>query len=344
MHLPLKNIKEAVESLGYTHLFITGGSGFIGARLIQTINTVASITVLSRKQSLPDLCDSISVVQGNLAEQDSMPDDMLTDIDCIIHLASHVHDVKGLEIDDKHFTVTEDGTRYLIEKAVKSGVKAFIYVSSVKAMGESTLTLADEESVCRPESPYGHSKLAAERLVLEMGRKHDIHVCVIRLPMVYGTGNKGNLPRMIAQIDKNRFPPLPDIDNKRSMIHVDDVVQSILLALTKKAANGNVYIVNDGEYYSTYNIYLEIVKQLKGKAPFLRMPVFVFRMLAKTGDLLGRIKGRPFVFNSDVYRKLFDSAYYSSDKIQHELGYKPTKTFYTALPGLIDEYRKGQQE
>jgi len=340
------NIEEIIQSLRDKRLFITGGSGFIGSRLIKTVQDVSSVTVLSRKPSLSDMFDTIegiTMMQGDLAEHNSMPDNMLDNIDCVVHLASYVHKEKGLEIDDNHFAITEDGTRYLISKAVQSGVKKFIYVSSVKAMGENTDTLVDEQALCQPESPYGLSKLAAEKLVLKLGRKHGIHVCVIRLPMVYGTGNKGNLPRMIAQIDKNRFPPLPNIDNKRSMVHVDDVVQAILLAIMKTEANNKIYIATDGEFYSTYRIYLEIFKQLKGKAPSLRMPVFIFRMLANAGDLLGRIKGRPFMFNSDVYRKLFDSAYYSCAKIQDELGYKPTKTFYTVLPELIDEYRKCQQ-
>jgi len=160
--------------------------------------------------------------------------------------------------------------------------------------------------------------------------------------MVYGAGNKGNLPRMIAQIDKNRFPPLPNLNNKRSMVHVDDVVQAILLAITKNDANGKTYIITDGEFYSTHSIYVEIYKQLKGKKPLLHIPVFAFTILSRTGDIIGRLKGSPFVFNSDVYRKIFHSAYYSSNKIQKELGYKATKTFYTALPDLISEYRKCQ--
>jgi len=342
----LSGLENTAKELGGKRLFITGGSGFIGTRLLQSLKEAASISVLSRKQMLPaihDFSDGITIIRGDLADHTTMPDDMLDNIDSVIHLASYVHKDKKRETDEKHYTVTEDGTRYLISKAVKAGVKKFIYVSSVKAMGENTDQLADEESSCHPESPYGLSKLAAERLVLDLGRKHGIHVCVIRLPMVYGAGNKGNLPRMIAQIDRNCFPPLPDIQNKRSMVHVDDVVQAILLSVTRKNANGNTYIVTDGEFYSTYRIYLEIYKQLKNKTPLLRMPVFVFRLLAKVGDLFGRLTGRPFVFNSDIYRKLFDSAYYSSTKIQNELGYKPIKTFYSALPELIDEYRKGQE-
>lgn len=337
--------QQIVEQLKGERLFITGGSGFIGTRLIQSINNVVPVTVLTRKESLPvarATDDGIAIVRGDLSDQDTMPEDMLDNIDCIVHLASYVHQAKEREIDEKHYAVTEDGTRYLIARAVKAGVKKFIYVSSVKAMGENTETLADEKSSCHPESPYGLSKLAAEKLVLELAKNHDIHVCVLRLPMVYGAGNKGNLPQMISQIDKNRFPPLPDTNNKRSMVHVDDVVQAIMLAISRKNANGNIYIVTDGEFYSTRSIYSEIYKQLKGKKPFFSVPVFIYRLLAKMGDFLGRVRGRPFIFNSDIYRKLFDSAYYSSNKIQNELGYKATKTFHTALPDMINEYRKCQ--
>ncbi len=326
-------------------VLVTGGSGFIGSRLIKAIGKKTPVSVLSRNETLPAIQGYegvIDVIQGDLAVHESMPERMFENVDSVIHLASYVHKNKDKEVDENHFTITEDGTRYLIRKAVEAGVKKFVYVSSVKAMGENTDTIADEKTGCKPESPYGISKLTAEKLVLELGKEHGVHVCVLRLPMVYGEGNKGNLPKMIAQIDRRRFPPLPQTHNKRSMVHVDDVVQAILLSITREEANGNVYIVTDGNSYSTYQIYAEIVKSLKGKIPFLKVPVIVFRILSKLGDQIGKMSGRPFLFNSDVFRKLFDSAYYSSDKIQRELGYKPSRTFYSALPDMIEEYRKCQ--
>jgi nucleoside-diphosphate-sugar epimerase len=158
--------------------------------------------------------------------------------------------------------------------------------------------------------------------------------------MVYGGDDrKGSLPRMIAAIDRNRFPPLPKFQNKRSMVHIDDAVHALLLVSQQPRANGETYIVTDGRDYSTHEIYQAARKAL-GKHPGRwSVPLSCWRFAASMGDLLGR----GFPVNSTVLNKLTGSAWYSSEKIRRELGFHSTHTLFDALPEMVAHYRQQRQ-
>jgi nucleoside-diphosphate-sugar epimerase len=239
--------------------------------------------------------------------------------------------------------VTVEGTRHLLEAAARSGVKKFIYVSSVKAMGEGAKSCQDESSIAEPMTSYGRAKLEAERLVLEAGKKHGMHVCNLRLPMVYGRDNRGNLWHMIAAIDRGRFPPLPETGNKRSMVHVDDVIQALQLVLEDTDIRGRTYIVTDGQAYSTRQIYIAIHEALGRAVPRWTIPVGMLRATARLGDVIGGIQGRSFVFNSGTLEKLIGSAWYSCRRIEAELDYRPTRTLTDGLREMVNQYRMARQ-
>ena len=209
-------------------------------------------------------------------------------------------------------------------------------------MGEGESRCLDESFDGPPETPYGRSKLEAERVALEIGRRTGIHVTCLRFPLVYGPGNKGNLFRMIAAIDRGVFPPLPEFGNRRSMVHVVDVVQAAVLAAETPAANGQCYIVTDGRLYSTRKLYELICRALGKPIPCWHAPQWTLRGLGKVGDVIGRIRGKRFLFDSDALDKLIGMAWYSSEKIAHQLGYQPSITFPDALPELVAWYRRGQ--
>jgi len=203
----------------------------------------------------------------------------------------------------------------------------------VKAMGEGGPDCLDESVACHPETPYGRSKLAAERLVLEGGYVSE--PVVLRLSMVYGPTDKGNLPRMIEAAMKGRFPPLLETDNKRSMVHVDDVIAAALLAAEKPEAAGQIYIVTDGETYSTRLIYEWICEALDKPVPSWSIPMPVLRGLARVGDGIGNLRGKRFMFDSAALEKLTGSAWYDAGKISRELGFEAGIHLHEALPDLV---------
>lgn len=263
--------------------------------------------------------------------------------DTVFHLAGKTHALSEVEQGETvYHNVNVSGTRNLLEGAVAGGARRFVYFSSVKTMGEETSECFDESREARPATAYGRSKLAAERLVLDCGKRAELHVVCLRLPLVYGPGNKGNLFRMIAAIDRGFFPPLPPVQNCRSMVHVTNVVEAALLAATSPAANGQCYIVTDGRPYSTRELYEMICHGLGRRIPQWSIPIGILRVLGYMGDAAGRIRRRRFVFDSDALEKLIGSAWYSSERISRELGYHPSMTFPEALPELIAWYRKGQ--
>jgi nucleoside-diphosphate-sugar epimerase len=291
--------------------------------------------------------------------QSAIPSDACDGIETIFHLASAGDASENAENSSRsakasperrrtptvaHHKTTVDGTKHLLDAAAGAGVKRFIFLSSVKAMGEGIAACLDESSDAHPVTPYGKAKLEAEKLVLDAGKRHGLHVCVLRLPLVYGLDNDGTIPRMIAAIDRGRFPSLPEVGNKRSMVHVTDVVQAALLVAKKPAASGRIYLVTDGQTYSTRQLYEVISHALDRPIPTWHIPTSVLRALGRTGDLIGRLRGRTFMFNSTVLQKLLGSAWYSSRKIEEELGFRPTRYLRDGVEEMVTEYRETLQQ
>ncbi len=325
-------------------VLVTGATGFIGRRLVEALReSNAAIYALMRHvpqaRRVPWPKDAVIERHGDFERPQTL-DGVCTGVETVFHLAGY----GGPELDgaavNAHWRVTVEGTRNLLAEAAKAGVRRFVFVSSVKVMGEGGSDCLDETSLPAPVSFYGRAKHAAERLVLDAGTSTDLHACVVRLPLVYGLDNEGNIPRMIASVDHGFFPPLPEIGNKRSMVHVDDAVQALLLAATSPQARGQVYIATDGEEYSARRLYSAICRALGRPVPRWALPELVWWVGARIGDALGRVIGRALPLNSEVVGKLIGSACYSAHKIARELGYRPTLRLEDALPGMVAVYRR----
>ncbi len=287
---------------------ITGATGFIGRRLISAID--GEIRVLSReKHSDYDtiVCDLQSAV---------IPDDALDYIDTVFHLAGFAHDMRDAsKIADLYYKVNVSATVQLANLAVKSSVKRFVFVSSVKAGGNQPLgTCANEKDQKNTEDVYGKTKREAELKLLEIGKESDMHISIVRPSLVYGPNVKGNLQLMLSGVEAGWFPPLPETGNRRSMIHVDDLVRAILLIAEDKQANGEIFIATDGTPHSSREIY-SVICHIAGKStPKWSVPKFLFNMIALTSP---KIK-----YKVD---KLLGDECYSSGKLE-ALGFKSQKT------------------
>ena len=260
---------------------------------------------------------------------------LLEGVDTVFHLAGKAHAVSERGVDDEdHQRITVEGTRLLLAAAADSDVARFVFFSSVKAMGERSENCQDEGAQCHPETPYGRAKLKAEQLVKEFGEASGVHVVNLRLPLVYGPASQGNLARMLEKVAAGRFPPLPETGNKRSMVHVDDVVESAIRASETPQAMGRTYIITDGRSYSTREIYAMMCVLLDKRMTRWLIPAPVLRLLASVGDLIGVLRGKRFVFDSDTWRKLSESAWYSSARAERELGFRPKRNLREALPEM----------
>jgi nucleoside-diphosphate-sugar epimerase len=310
---------------------ISGATGFIGRMLCQQLREQCVQVRGGMRHVVEGPWDE--VVLFDLATQ-GLPEDALAGVDTVFHLAGKAHALcETRQDEEEYFRINTTGTGKLLEAAKGAGVRRFVFISSVKAMDEGGDACQNESEVCHPETPYGKSKLAAERLVLEGGYVPE--PVVLRLSMVYGPSGKGNLFRMIEAVAKGRFPPLPELGNKRSMVHVEDVIRAALLAAEKPAAVGQTYIVTDGQFVSTRQMYDWICEALDKPVPAWTIPIGVLKVLAKVGDGIGGMRGRRFLIDSDALAKLMNSACYSSEKIQRELGFRPARDLRSALPEIV---------
>jgi nucleoside-diphosphate-sugar epimerase len=142
---------------------------------------------------------------------------------------------------------------------------------------------------------------------------------------------------MIRAVGRGIFPPIPDTGNTRSMVHIDDLVQALMLSMEKDEANGRVFIVTDGNTYSTRQIYEWICQALGREVPSWRIPAGLLRSVARVGDGIGVFTGRKFVFDTRTYDKLLGSANYDSARIRELLGYRPHWDLKRALPSMVSE-------
>jgi len=309
---------------------VTGSTGILGRPLCHTLHSHEwRVTGVTRMQEAGPWDESI---QADLTSHGTFS--MPSDIDTVFHLAGKTHALSETkQEEEEYFRINTEGTRKLLEAAKQARVRRFVFFSSVKAINEGSADCLDEASPCHPVTPYGKSKREAERLVLE--GNYVPEPVVLRLSMVYGPATKGNLPRMIEAVAKGHFPPIPEFGNQRSMVHVDDVVQAAILAAERPEAIGQIYHVTDGQPYSTRELYEWICRALGKPIPGWRIPEMVFRGLAKIGDVIGALQGRRFMFDSDTLEKLTGSAWYSSRKIEQELGYHAKYQLRDSLPGIL---------
>ena len=289
--------------------FVTGSTGFIGQKLVSAIN--GEVRVLSRKKH-PDfetiICD---------LEKDSIPPNALDRIDTVFHLAGFAHDVRySTKIDTLYQKINVNATIELAKLAVKSGVKKFVFVSTVAAGGRvCSKVLLSENDPGHPEGIYGRTKREAEVNLLKIGKESDMHVTIIRPPLVYGPEiKKGNLKLMLNAIKKGWFPPLPKTANRRSMIHVDDLVRAMLLVSKEERSNGEVFIATDGAPYSSRDIYNAMCEVAGKSIPKWSVPKFLFHIASLLNP---KIKYK--------INKLIGDEFYSSAKLE-ALGFKPKKS------------------
>jgi len=281
----------------------------------------------------------MEVVEGNILDPSSVKQAMVG-VDTVFHLAGKAHAVDELGDEEESYQLLNvQGTRNVMDGAVACGVKRLVLFSSVKAMGEGTPETMDESFEPRPTTAYGRSKLAAEQIALDCGQRLGVHVACLRLPLAYGVGNKGNLYRMIAAVDRGLFPPWPPLENRRSLVHVSNVVKAAVLAADNPSARGRCYIVTDERPYSTRELYELICLALGKSIPKWHVPLGLLRMLGIAGDAVSRILGKRFIFDSDALAKLAGSAWYSSQRISRELGYRPLVGLEDGLPDIVAWYR-----
>lgn len=326
---------------------VVGARGFIGRYLVsKLIEKGGCVTVLVRSiQNVPSgWISAVKIWKGDITEKASIAGICKNNnIEVVFHLAAKVHDLS--EIDDtsgEHFAINVEGTRNLLNECSTSCLKHFIYFSSVKAMAEESSETLDETFLSNPTTPYGESKLTAEKLVVEYGKKHGFKTTSLRLPLVYGPGNKGNIYKMVEAVDKGRFVMVGRGKNKRSMVFVGNVIDAALFVVGRSVTDGKIYIVTDGIDYTMKELYETIAKRL-GKRPLpFYLPMCIAKKLAWAGDIGRNILKSSLPFDSGVLKRLTEPFTFSSFRIYKDVGFKPKYNLYNTIDETIKWYKSSR--
>jgi nucleoside-diphosphate-sugar epimerase len=261
--------------------------------------------------------------RGDLSDVESLAR-VCQGVTSVFHCAGYAHAFSSLNGNDaaKHWQFNHEGTRNLLKAAGEAGVQRFVFLSSIKAMAEPGNCCADENFLGEPDTAYGKSKRSAEEAVLEAGRYYGMHVVNLRLSMVYGAGGRGNLERMGRLVQRGVFPPLPETGNHRSMVHVDDVVSVMRLVADDERASGHTYIVASQEAPSGRQLYDALRAALGMRYFAWSVPGVALRLAARLGDGLESVTKRRMSLDSETLARLLGSAWYSSARIEGELGWR----------------------
>lgn len=312
---------------------VTGAAGFVGRALCRSLGAEGHrVRALLRR---PEDGPWHEAVLADLAG-DPLPESALLGVDGIYHLAgrAHAQDLTG-ESDAIYRSINVEGTRKLLDAARRAGNPALVYFSSVKAAADPGEACVDEDWDPAPTDAYGRTKREAEGLVLAAGSTGALHVCVLRPALVYGPGVKGNLARMLDAVCAGTFPPVPETGNRRSMVGLDDLIEAARLAMTDARARGRIYIVADGIDYSTRGILEAMCEACGRRPPHLALPLWILRAGAAAGDRVGALLHRRMPLDSSVLARLTGSACYRAERLRAELGWQPSQTLATALPGMV---------
>jgi nucleoside-diphosphate-sugar epimerase len=312
---------------------ITGASGFVGRECCRRFRDGGwRVIALARR---PDPAVADRTLAFDLGASGAGPD-FGEEVDAVLHLAGRAHALAETASDHAEYErINVEGTRRLVGASVRAGVRAFVLVSTVKVFGEAQQRAdrgLEETDPPAPDSPYGRSKLEAERIVLsERALGHRV---VLRPALMYGADVKGNLARLWNAVAAGRFPPLPETGMRRSLVHRDDAIGALEQAVRAPAANGNVFHVTDGCPLSAREM-LDAVRLAQGRSLIrLAVPVPILRCAALAGDLAGALRGRRAPLDSDSLRKLIGPAWFSSARIEQAIGWRAQRTFGEAVREL----------
>jgi nucleoside-diphosphate-sugar epimerase len=312
-----------------SRVLVTGATGFVGPALVEALVGGGHRVRVALRRDAPLLPGVEYTMTGGVGPAtDWRP--ALLGVSAVVHLAARAH-VMQSEADalGRFRAVNAAGTRHLAEAAAGVGVRRFVFLSSVKAMGESSppgraLTEAD---AARPEDAYGISKREGEIALQEIAAARGMEAVILRAPLVYGPDVKGNFLRLMRLVDRGVPLPFGAVANRRSLVARANLASALKLALEHREAAGRIFLVSDGEDLSTPELIRRLARALARTARLLPVPPGLLRGVA-------RLAGR----EAEIARLTGDLALDAS-AIRRDLGWTPAMSVDEALAETAAWYR-----
>jgi nucleoside-diphosphate-sugar epimerase len=290
-------------------ILITGAHGFVGTNLSEYLAKDAQIKLIA----LDITKKTISPYYKEYTWNEFSTIDF-SSIDTIIHLAGLAHDTNHTKDKDEYFNINVGLTKKVFDKFIKSESRKFIYFSSVKAVADSVKNnILTEEDLPNPKTPYGQSKLEAERYLLSFNLPKEKFLYILRPAMIHGPGNKGNLNSLVKMINRGLPYPLGAFSSQRSFTSIDNLNFVIQQFINKEIEQG-IYQIADNESVSIVEIINLIGEATSHHPRILYIPIPVVKCIANIGNVFH------LPINSEILQKLTENYLVSNKKLTSALG------------------------
>lgn len=308
-------------------VLVTGANGFVGQHLSRELVSKGWCVraAIRRPDAARDIPIGVEITQvRNLQSEDEWVRS-LSQVDAVVHLVGRTHVVNEEATDPllAYRAVNVHGTKAVVSASLRAGVKRFVYLSSIKAVGEGAPIPYTETAPCQPEDAYGITKLEAEQLLWKMCMGTPMEIVILRPPLVFGEGVKGNFLRLLQAIERGIPLPFKSVRNKRNMIYVRNLTSAIITALEHPLAANQVFHVADSVALSTPELIERIAKLMNRPVRLIACPQKLIHLGA---SILGR--------NTDVNR-LTKSLTVCSQKISRQLNWTAPYSFETGLSNTV---------
>jgi nucleoside-diphosphate-sugar epimerase len=307
---------------------VTGASGFVGSVLCAELSRAGY-------QVRAAVRDPRRVPAG--ASEQAVTDELgpatrweaaLEGIDCVVHLAARAHVMRDSKSNaGLYMRANAQGTLRLATECARAGVRRFVFLSTIKVNGDATrdrpFSPLDEP---RPRDAYGESKWEGEKHAFKVGREAGMEVAVVRSPLVYGPGVKGNFLALMRWVDKERPLPLARVANRRSLVNVWNLCDLVRTLLTRANVSGRVWMASDCEDMSTPELVRRMAHVMGRRARLMSVPV---PLLTLAGAIVGR---------GAQTARLCGSLQVDAAATRQELGWSPSVPLEEGLRRTVSWY------
>ena len=309
---------------------ITGATGFVGGAVMKRLISDKSLAVAAVRMRPTDLLTDYPVVEVGDLEPNTDWSLALIGICSVVHAAARVHVMKDQSADPlaEFRRVNVAGTLNLAQQAAAAGVKRFVFISSIKVNVEQAQKGRPfaEKDTALPMDPYGISKYEAEVGLRLIAKETGMEVVIIRPVLVYGPHVKGNFLSMMRWLHKGIPLPFGAINNARSLVTLDNLVDLIITCLHHPAAANQTFLVSDGEDISTTQLLQYTASAMGVKSRLIPVPALMIQVAAK---LLGK---------GEVAQRLCGNLQVDISKARKLLGWVPPISFKEGLRNTVESY------
>lgn len=294
------------------HIFLTGATGFIGSGVVRAFASQPEHRVTPATKRLARDTDWRAELAG---------------VDVVIHAAARVHVMRDDAADplSAFRAVNSEATAQLAQQAAEAGVRRFIFLSSIKVNGEATLPGKPftAEDAPAPQDAYGQSKHEAEQALRSIAQHTGMDIVILRPPLVYGPGVKGNMALLRKLVATGLPLPLGAIVNRRSLVALENLIDVLRHCLTHPAAANQVFLVSDGEDVSTPELLRRMAAAMGSRARLLPFPTPLLQLV---GTLTGK---------REMVQRLCGSLELDITKTRQLLDWSPPVAMREALKNLV---------